>query len=266
MKKAGSVFETMQTTRKPINWANISTFLASFTSTALSVTLHVHWQFSPVTQLHSLSHEVVSSGKNRKTSRGRWTERYNERASAGSLWRQKTLHVVRWPSFISQVTLLKVNELTYGAKIYNSEFSATALCSQRIITAPTAMLTPIFNHHSFHLTRPILPSLKFTVIIIGAAADQFWFHYMKKSLLWFSLVLSVFRYVAFHFTQKPVMWLSVYMSLPTACVILYFVQTWHNIPLFIISAHCTFLYIVSDCGLDSLRIEFQWEVRFFPFV
>ena len=63
-----------------------------------------------------------------------------------------------------------------------------------------------------------------------------------QSLFW---GLAVFRYVAFHYAQKLVTRLSVYTSLPTACVIPYFVQTWRYIPLFIISAPSTY-FIHSD--------------------
>jgi hypothetical protein len=73
-----------------------------------------------------LSRDVDSSRMNHKTSRGR----YSQRASGGRSWRPKSWHVVRWRRFVSQITLLKFNERTYGAKIYNSEFSAAAVCSR----------------------------------------------------------------------------------------------------------------------------------------
>ena len=142
-------------------------------------------------------------------------------------------------TFISQDTLLKFNERTYGPNIYNSDFSAAALCPHCYY--PHSRYLSQF----FPLPRHIFPSFTFTVIIIGPSADQFWSHYIQKSLLCSSMVLSVFQYVAFHYAGKPVTRLSVYMSLPTACVITYFVQTWRYIPLFIISAPSTY-FIHSD--------------------
>jgi len=208
-------------------------FLASFTSTALPLTF-IYMSidnFSPVIQLQNLSRDV-SSGRNHKTFRGRWTDCYNERASGGTSLLQKPWHVVRWPSYISQDTLLQFNERTLGTKIYNSDFSAAALCSRRCY--PHLRILSIQHVTSF------LP-----VITIRPAVDQFRSHHIQKSHLWSSLVLSVFRSVAFHYAQKPVMRLSVYTSLPTACVIPYFVQTCRYIPLFVISARSTY-FIPSD--------------------
>ena len=107
-------------------------FLAYFTSTALSLTTFkcLFTISSPITKLQNVSRDV-SSGRSHKTSRGRWTDRYNEKASGGRSWRQKPWHVVRWTSFIYQGTLLKFTERTHGANIYNSEFPAAALCSRR---------------------------------------------------------------------------------------------------------------------------------------
>ena len=100
------------------------------------------------------------------------------------------------------------------------ELRFTIQISLQQLSVPAAsILASVFNHHSFHLTHHIFPSLTFTIIIIGPAVDQFRSHYSQKSLLWSSLVLSIFRYVAFHYAQKPVTRLSVYTSLPTACVI-----------------------------------------------
>ena len=100
MKRVGSIFETpvrvshtMQTKRKPINF----------------------------------SHDV-SSGRNKKTSHSHWTDCYNERARGGRSWKQKFWHFMRRTTFISQDTLLKFNERTYGPNIYNSHFSAAAVC------------------------------------------------------------------------------------------------------------------------------------------
>ena len=145
---------------------------------------------------------------------------------------------MRRTTFISQDTLLKFNERTYGANIYNSDFSAAALCPH--CCYPHSCYLSQF----FPLTRHIFPSFTYTVIV-GPPADQFFSHYIQKSLLCSSMVLSVFRYVTFHYAGKPVTRLSVYTSLPTACVITYFVQTWRYIPLFIISAPSTY-FIHSD--------------------
>lgn len=102
-------------------------FLASFISALCTCfLLHTQCQILPVTQLQSWSRDIVSSARNHKTSRSC----YNERAGGGRSWRHKPWHVVRWPRFGAQITLLKFNERYYGAEIYNSSFSAAALCSR----------------------------------------------------------------------------------------------------------------------------------------
>jgi hypothetical protein len=108
----------------------------------------------------------VSSPRNHKTSRGRRTDRNNHRVSGGRTWHHKTWHVVRWLSFISQDKLLKFNERTYKANIYNSELSAAALCSRHCCPHLRFLL------QFFQLTRHIFPSL--TSVVIGPAVDQLW--------------------------------------------------------------------------------------------
>ena len=83
--------------------------------------------FSPVTQIQNFSHDV-NSARNNKTSCSHWTVCYNEWARGGRSWHRKPWHVMRQTIFIFQDTLLKFNESTYGPNIYNSEFSAAAVC------------------------------------------------------------------------------------------------------------------------------------------
>jgi hypothetical protein len=62
----------------------------------------------------------------------------------------KNLDIMRWLSFISQATLLKFNECTYGANIYNSEFSAAVLCSRRCCPH-LRFLSQFFPFNTSHL-------------------------------------------------------------------------------------------------------------------
>ena len=107
------------------------------------------YNFSPVTQLQNLSRDV-SSPRNHKKYRGHRTEHNSHRASGGRTWRHKPWHIVHWPIFTSQDTLLKFNECTYGANIYNSKFSAAALCS-RHCCPHLHFLSQFFPFNTSHL-------------------------------------------------------------------------------------------------------------------
>ena len=118
----------------------------SFFSSALSLTFFNYSSkiFSPVTQLQNFSHDV-SSGRNKKTSHSHWTDCY-ERARGGRSWQQKSWHVMHRTTFISQDTLLKFNERTYGP---NTVF--TIQISLQQLSAPTAaIITPVIYRNSFH--------------------------------------------------------------------------------------------------------------------
>jgi len=145
---------------------------------------------------------------------------------------------------------------TYGANIYNSDFSAAALCFRHCYPRLR------FQSQFFPFNTSHLPILTFIVIIIGPPADQFRSHYIQKSLLGSSLVLSVFRYAAFHYAGKNFTRLAVNTSLPTARLFQHFVQTWRYIPLFIISAPSTSVKR-SDYGLDSPGIESPAGIIYF---
>jgi hypothetical protein len=168
-------------------------------------------------------------------------------------WRQIVTSRTLSPRVLTQFHLsghtIEIQRTYLLAKIYNSDFSAAALCSRRFYPH-LRFQSSFFPFNTSHLSSLIFHRHHHSASCWPVPISL----HPKVS----SQILSVFRYVDFHYPQKPVTRFSVCTPLPTACVIPYFVQTWRYIQLFIISAPSTY-FIHSDYGLDSSGIESRRE-------